>query len=148
MKILSRLAACLVAPALLLAGATASAEDVRKLGYEGTKLYIISPADGATVKSPFTVRFGLSGMGVAPAGVAKERTGHHHVLIDTDPNTLDLSQPLPAGEKVRHFGGGQTEAQLELPPGKHTLQLVLGDENHIPFNPPLMSEKISITVRK
>ncbi len=147
MKNPSRLAACLFVPVLLMAGVTASAEDIRKQGYEGTRLYIISPADGATVKSPFTVRFGLAGMGVAPAGVARERTGHHHVLIDTDPKDLDLTQPLPASEKVRHFGGGQTEAQLELPPGRHTLQLVLGDENHVPFDPPLVSEKITIRVR-
>lgn len=141
-----RLAAWLLVPALVMS-APARADEHRKQGYEGVKLYIISPANDATVKSPFTVRFGLSGMGVAPAGVAKERTGHHHVLIDTDPGEVDMSKPLPASEKIRHFGGGQTEAQLELPPGKHTLQLVLGDENHVPFDPPLMSEKITIRVR-
>lgn len=139
--------AWLLAPALMLSAAV-SADELRKKGYEGVKLYVISPADGASVRSPVTVRFGLAGMGVAPAGVAKERTGHHHVLIDTDVKDVDLSQPLPATERIRHFGGGQTEAQLELPPGKHTLQLVLADENHVPFDPPLMSEKITITVRK
>jgi hypothetical protein len=141
-----RWAAWLFLPALML-GVTASAEEYRKTAPEGVKLYIISPENGASVKSPFTVRFGLSGMGVAPAGVAKERTGHHHILIDTDPKDLDMSQPLPATDKIRHFGGGQSEAMLELPPGKHTLQLVLGDENHVPFNPPLMSEKITIRVK-
>lgn len=147
MKNPGRWVAWMLAPALILSVA-ASADELQKKGYEGVKLYIISPADGASVRSPFTVRFGLSGMGVAPAGVAKERTGHHHVLIDTGIKDVDLSQPLPATEKVRHFGGGQTEAQLELPPGKHTLQLVLADENHVPFDPPLLSEKITITVRK
>lgn len=141
-----RWAAWLFVPALMMSVA-ASAEETRKKGYEGVKLYIISPANGARVKSLFTVRFGLSGMGVAPAGVAKERTGHHHVLIDTDAKDVDMSQPLPATEKIRHFGGGQTEAMLELPPGRHTLQLVMGDENHVPFDPPLVSEKITITVR-
>lgn len=142
-----RWAAWVLAPALML-GAAVSADELRKQGYEGVKLYIISPADGASVRSPVTVRFGLAGMGVAPAGVAKERTGHHHVLIDTDIKDVDLSQPLPATERIRHFGGGQTEAQLVLPPGKHTLQLVLADENHVPFDPPLMSEQVTIRVRK
>lgn len=148
MKNPARWAAWMLAPALILSAAAASADELRKKGYEGVKLYIISPADGASVRSPFTVRFGLAGMGIAPAGVAKERTGHHHVLIDTDPKDVDLSQPLPATERIRHFGGGQTEAMLELPPGKHTLQLVMGDENHVPFDPPLMSEKVTIRVRK
>lgn len=147
MKNSGRWGAWMLAPALILSVA-ASADALRKKGYEGVKLYIIAPADGASVRSPFTVRFGLAGMGVAPAGVAKERTGHHHVLIDTDPKDVDLSQSLPATERIRHFGGGQTEAQLELPPGKHTLQLVLADENHVPFDPPLMSEKITIRVKK
>ena len=146
MKNPGRWAAWLFVPALMLSVA-ASAEEYRKIAPEGVKLYIIAPANGAIVKSPFPVRFGLSGMGVAPAGVAKERTGHHHVLIDTDARDVDMSQPLPASEKIRHFGGGQTEAMLELPPGKHTLQLVMGDENHVPFDPPLMSEKITITVK-
>ena len=143
----NRWAGWLLVPALML-GVAAAAEETRKKAPEGVELYIISPENGARVKSPFTVRFGLAGMGVAPAGVAREWTGHHHVLIDTDPKDLDMSQPLPASDKVRHFGGGQTEAMLELPPGRHTLQLVLGDENHVPFDPPLMSKKIAITVRK
>jgi hypothetical protein len=125
----------------------ATAQDIRKKAPEGASLYFISPENGAKVKSPVVARFGLAGMGVAPAGMAREKTGHHHVLIDTDAKTLDMSKPLPSSDRVKHFGGGQTEARLELPPGKHTLQLVLGDENHVPFDPPLMSEKITITVQ-
>jgi hypothetical protein len=125
----------------------ATAQDIRKKAPEGASLYFISPENGAKVKSPVVARFGLAGMGVAPAGMARGKTGHHHVLIDTDAKTLDMSKPLPSSDRVKHFGGGQTEARLELPPGKHTLQLVLGDENHVPFDPPLMSEKITITVQ-
>jgi len=136
----------LMVVALLLSVSTYAAE-ARKKGPEGAKLYIIAPADGATVKSPVTVQFGLSGMGVAPAGVAKEKTGHHHLLIDTDTREVDITRPLPATEKIRHFGGGQTETTLELTPGKHTLRLLMGDENHVSFDPPVMSERITITVQ-
>lgn len=108
--------------------------------------YLISPRDGATVQSPFVVRFGLKGMGVAPAGVKHDKTGHHHLLIDLD-EMPPAGQPLPANEHVRHFGGGQTETALSLPPGRHTLQLELADENHVPFDPPLVSRKITITVK-
>ena len=99
----------------------------------------------ATVKSPFKVVFGLTGMGVAPAGVQFENAGHHHLLIDTD-LPKDLGMPLPADAKHVHFGKGQTETTVTLPPGRHTLQLVLGDHLHIPFNPPVVSEKITVTV--
>ena len=133
--------------ALLLLSLAATAQEYRKKAPEGAGVYIISPQNGATLKSPVRVRFGLSGMGVAPAGVAKEKTGHHHVLIDTDAKDLDLSKPLPATDKVVHFGGGQTETMLKLAPGKHTLMLVLGDENHVPFDPPIVSRKITITVK-
>jgi hypothetical protein len=112
---------------------------------EEAMLYFISPADGAMVSSPVTVRFGLKGMGVAPAGVEKAKTGHHHLLIDTDLPPLD--QPVPKDVHHRHFGGGQTEASVDLAPGKHTLQLLLADKNHIPHKPPLVSKKITITVR-
>jgi len=108
------------------------------------KVYIISPADGAKLTGPVTVRFGLSGMGVAPAGVDHPNTGHHHLLIDADVPALD--QPIPKDDRHRHYGNGQTEATLELPPGTHTLQLLLGDRNHMPHDPPLKSEKITITV--
>jgi hypothetical protein len=112
----------------------------------GAEVYIISPKDGATVKSPVTIEFGLKGMGVAPAGVKFENSGHHHLLIDTDV-PADLNAPLPTSDNVRHFGKGQTEATIELKPGKHTLQLVLGDDKHTPHNPPVMSKKITVTVK-
>lgn len=111
----------------------------------GSKVYLIEPKDGAEVGSPVKVVFGLAGMGVAPAGTNKEGTGHHHLLID-DPQ-LVMTQPLPATEQVKHFGNGQTETTVELKPGKHTLQLLLGDWKHQPHSPPLLSEKITITVK-
>jgi len=111
----------------------------------GAEAYIISPKDGATVKSPVLVQFGLKGMGVAPAGVKFDNTGHHHLLIDTDA-PADPGAPLPATDKIVHFGKGQTEASVPLSPGKHTLQLLLGDQNHVPHNPPVISRKITITV--
>ncbi len=112
----------------------------------GAELYFIVPADGATVGKEFTVRFGLKGMGVAPAGVTTEKTGHHHLLIDVA-ELPPMNQPLPNDAQHKHFGGGQTEATLTLPPGKHTLQLILGDALHIPFDPPVMSQKITVTVK-
>lgn len=108
-------------------------------------VYIISPADGEAVSSPVTVKFGLRGMGVAPAGVAKANTGHHHLLIDVA-ELPDLSKPVPADANHRHFGGGQTETTIELAPGQHTLQLLMGDQYHIPHKPPVFSEKITVTV--
>jgi hypothetical protein len=108
-------------------------------------LYFISPVDGATVESPVTVRFGLRGMGVAPAGVARPDTGHHHLVVNAPTPNLDL--PLPADDQHIHFGGGQTETTLELPPGTHTLQLVLADKDHVPHDPPLVSARITFTVR-
>ena len=112
----------------------------------GAKVYIVSPADGATVKSPFTIVFGLSGMGIAPAGVQFENAGHHHLLIDTD-LPANMGMPLPTTDNIRHFGKGQTEASITLAPGRHTLQLVLGDHMHVPFLPILASPKITITVQ-
>jgi len=109
------------------------------------EVYIITPADGETVPPTFTVRFGLKGMGVAPAGVDKEGTGHHHLLIDVD-ELPPLDRPLPMTDNVRHFGGGQTETEVTLPPGEHTLQLLLANAAHIPHDPPVLSEKITITV--
>ena len=109
------------------------------------KVYFVSPQDGAEVTSPVTVRFGLSGMGIAPAGVEKEKTGHHHLIVDAE--LPDMNQPIPSNDNYRHFGGGQTEVVLELSPGQHTLQLLLGDLLHIPHNPPVKSDKITITVK-
>jgi hypothetical protein len=113
------------------------------------KIYFIEPANGAVINGKVTVKFGLSGLGVAPAGVEKPNTGHHHLLIDVDPPAGEkLGQPLPSTDAhVRHFGGGQTETVLDLPPGKHTLQLILGDSGHVPHDPPLVSEKIAIEVK-
>lgn len=111
---------------------------------EGALAYVVSPAHGETVRSPFKVIFGLSGMGVAPAGIDVPKTGHHHILIDTAVPELD--RPLPATEQIKHFGGGQTEVWLSLPPGRHTLQLLLGDKLHIPHDPPVMSERITVNV--
>ena len=109
------------------------------------RTYIVSPVDGATVPTAFKVVFGLDGMGVAPAGTVKDGTGHHHLLIDVD--TLpDMGRPLPATDQVIHFGGGQTETQVTLAPGKHTLQLLLGDYAHIPLGEGMLSPKITITV--
>lgn len=112
---------------------------------EGAQLRIISPKDGEEVSSPITIVFGLKGMGVAPAGVDKKHTGHHHLIIDGGDELPAAGVPM--GKNVKHFGGGQTEAEIELEKGEHTLQLVLGDMLHIPHNPPVISEKITITVK-
>jgi len=113
----------------------------------GAKVYIINLKDGAEVTSPFLVQFGLSGMGVAPAGVEKPNTGHHHLLIDTKLTAEQMKEPIPADDTHKHFGGGQTEAMVTLPKGQHTLQLMLADWTHIPHVPPVMSEPITITVK-
>jgi hypothetical protein len=136
-----------LAVAAVVIAATAAYAQERTPAPAGAEVYIVSPKDGASVKSPVTVVFGLKNMGVAPAGVKFEATGHHHLLIDTAVPT-DLNAPLATTDQIRHFGKGQTEASIELPPGKHTLQLVLGDQNHIPHNPPVESKKITITVTK
>lgn len=112
---------------------------------DAARVYFIAPVDGQQVSSPFTVRFGLGKMGVAPAGVVKEATGHHHLVIDTELPPLTL--PIPSSENYRHFGAGQTEVELELPPGQHTLQLLLGDHLHMPHLPPVVSERITINVQ-
>jgi hypothetical protein len=110
----------------------------------GAKVTITSPANGATVKSPVTVQFAIEGMTLAAAGTSEPNTGHHHILIDTPLPALD--QPIPKNVGHVHFGQAQTEGQIELPPGQHTLQLLLGDGNHVPHDPPVASEVITITV--
>ncbi|MGB0749346.1 MAG: DUF4399 domain-containing protein [Magnetospiraceae bacterium] len=120
------------------------ADGHRIMAPEGASAYIISPADGATIKGPVTVVFGLKGMGVAPAGTEKDKTGHHHLIVDA--GMPDLNQPIPSDDHYRHFGGGQTEVTLELAPGQHTLQLLLGDLQHVPHNPPVASDVVTITV--
>ena len=114
---------------------------------EGAAVYVIHPLDGQVLnaKKPIEVSFGLRGMGVAPAGVVVEKTGHHHLLIDQQ-ELPDLTMPLPASAHVIHFGGGQTQTEIRLVPGSHTLQLVLGNQYHIPHNPPLISKKITVIV--
>jgi len=133
---------------LLLVGFNAFAltQESGNIAPPGVDVYIISPADGDVVSQTFTVRFGLQGLGIAPAGIDRDKTAHHHLLIDTKvlPN---LTKPLQATDKVRHFGGGQTETKLTLKPGKHTLQLLLGNYAHVPHDKPLMSKKITITVK-
>ena len=129
--------------ALCLTGAALA----RESSPAGAEVYIVSPKDGAKVKSPVTVVFGLKGMGIAPAGIKFDNTGHHHLLVDTDV-PADLSQPLPANENHVHFGKGQTETSLTLPPGKHTLQLLLADYTHTPHDPAVISKKITIVVEK
>lgn len=131
--------------ALLLGASLVAFAQQRTPAPSGAEAYVISPRDGEKVNSPVTVQFGLKGMGVAPAGVKLDGTGHHHLLVDTDP-PANLDLPLPTSDKVLHFGKGQTETVLQLPPGRHTLQLLLGDHNHIPHAPPVLSRKITITV--
>lgn len=132
-------------PALSQAQQSPAPAPARTAAPAGALVYFLSPADGATVTSPVTIRFGLRGMGVAPAGVTTPNTGHHHLLIDVAELPPD-NQPIPADDHHRHFGLGQTETEITLPPGQHTLQLVLGDALHIPHQPPVRSEKITITV--
>ena len=136
----------LLLTALLVGASLASAQE-RTPAPAGAEVYLIAPKDGARVHSPVLVQFGLRGMGIAPAGIKFDNTGHHHLLIDTDA-PADLSAPLPATDKIVHFGKGQTETSLTLTPGRHTLQLLLADQNHIPHSPPLLSRKITITVLK
>lgn len=116
------------------------------LAGQAAQAYIISPADGAEVSSPFIVQFGLRGMGIAPAGIDFAGTGHHHLLVDVEELPPE-GKPIPADERHLHFGKGQTETELSLPPGKHTLQLLLGDHLHTPQEPPVVSPKITITVK-
>jgi hypothetical protein len=145
---MSSLKPIVLAAALILTSAVHSQDSSalpRTPAPDGATVYFISPNDGETVSGTFTVRFGLSGMGIAPAGIKLDHTGHHHLLVDVE--TLpDLSQPLPNDATHIHFGKGQTETSLTLKPGKHTLQLMLGDYLHIPHQPPITSERITVTV--
>lgn len=122
------------------------------------KVFIVSPADGATVDRTFTVKFGIEGMALKPAGDSTPHTGHHHLLVDVDKEPVaDMALPtslmpqagtaLPDGPQVLHFGKAQTETSITLTPGKHTLQLVLGDQYHVPFKPSIVSQKITVDVK-
>ncbi len=108
------------------------------------RVYFINIEDGDRVESPFLIQFGLSGMGIAPAGTDRANTGHHHLLINV--NDIDLSKPIPSSSNHIHFGGGQTESLVDLMPGDYSIQLVLGDMTHTPHNPPIISQRINITV--
>jgi hypothetical protein len=134
-----------IAALVLLAGSAVAADLPRSSSPPGAELYFISPQDGATLASPVPVRFGLKGMGVAPAGLAMENTGHHHLLIDAELPPLD--RPVPADAQHVHFGKGQTEAVVTLAPGAHRLQLLLADHLHLPHDPPVVSQVITITIR-
>jgi hypothetical protein len=141
----------LFAVALALAGLAAApvaAQDSKST--PGAKVYFLNLKNGDAVSDPVVVKFGLTGMGISPAGLQGEataNTGHHHLLIDKELTGEQLKQPVPADEHHVHFGKGQTEATVTLPPGQHTLQLVFADWTHIPHNPPVMSERITITVK-
>jgi len=135
----------LVVLAAALASVSCAAHAQGKPPAKDAYLYIIWPPNGAKIKGGFWVRFGLRNMGVTHAGDNYPNSGHHHLLVDVN-EPLDLNAPIPQDRNHLHFGAGQTEARLELPPGKHTLQLVLGDAKHYPFKPPLVSKKITITV--
>ena len=139
-KNLSRM---VVLSAMLTLSFLAIADNLVSKSPEGARTYIISPADGETVGSEVMVKFGLQGMGVAPAGVNKENTGHHHLIIDGE--IPEMGKPM--GSEVIHFGGGQTEKLIKLEKGKHTLQIILGNYIHVPHNPPIVSEKITIYVK-
>jgi hypothetical protein len=132
-------------PPAAAAPAAPAAGLARKPSPAGARVYIISPGDGETVSSPVRVVFGLTGAGVAPAGIVKPDTGHHHLLIDTPAPPLNL--PIPADAAHVHFGGGQTETTVMLAPGRHTLQLLLADELHVPHDPPLLSDVVTIDVQ-
>lgn len=134
----------LLAALTLCAGAAHAADLPRTASPADAAVYFISPKDGDTVSGPVTVRFGLRGMGVAPAGTIAEGTGHHHLIVDAP--LPAAGQPIPNDARHLHFGKGQTETTLTLPPGKHTLQLLVGDHSHIPHDPVVASEVITITV--
>lgn len=153
----SRIRACVLPLALLTAGLFVGLPGFMSVSHAESGLprseqpadahvYFISPQEGESVASPVIVRFGLGGMGVAPAGVEKGGTGHHHLIVDAELPPADL--PVPNNEQYRHFGNGQTEVTLDLAPGKHTLQLLLADHLHIPHDPPVVSARISITVKE
>ena len=135
----------LQAAALSTAAASTPASAARTPSPKDTLLYIISPRDGERVHGAFWCRFGLRNMGITHAGDATPNLGHHHLLIDVD-ETLDLDEPIPSDKRHLHFGAGQTETRLDLPRGRHTLQLVLGNAEHMLFDPPVMSRKITIVI--
>jgi hypothetical protein len=131
--------AVLLSASLAVAGETTSPP--------GAKVFFVNLKDGDTVTSPVLIKFGISGMAVAPPGEQKPNTGHHHLVIDDKIEGEGLDEPIPADDTHLHYGKGQTEATVTLPKGTHTLQLVLGDWSHVPHAPPVMSERITVTVK-
>ena len=132
---------------LLITSQIGYASELISKSPQGAKVYFIEPVDGQTLSGEITVKFGLSGMGVAPAGIDVDNTGHHHLLINlADDQLPDMTQTLPSNDNVKHFGKGQTQTTIQLEPGEYTLQLLLGNYLHIPHDPPVMSEKISVIV--
>ena len=131
-------------PAIASETAAEPAAIPRTASADGASVFFIMPADGATVSNPISIEFGIAGMDVVKAGDKQPHSGHHHLLIDTDLPALGL--PIPADEHHVHFGDGSTSTEITLPPGEHTLQMLLGDHLHIPHNPPLVSEQITISV--
>jgi Domain of unknown function (DUF4399) len=140
----------LVTAAFILLSSLAGAHAQDSKSAPDAKVYFVNLKDGDSVSSPVNIKFGLSGMGVAPAGIEGDLTkltGHHHLLVNSQLDSEGLKSPIPADEKHLHFGKGQTEATITLPAGKHTIQLVLGDWTHIPHDKPVMSDRITITVK-
>lgn len=135
----------LLQAAALATAASTPAWAARTPSPKDTLLYIITPRDGERVRGAFWCRFGLRNMGVTHAGDATPNLGHHHLLIDVD-ETLNPDEPIPSDKRHLHFGAGQTETRLDLPRGRHTLQLVLGNAEHMLFDPPVVSRKITVLV--
>lgn len=131
---------------IIIGSLVTSTSWARKPAPKEARAYIVQPRNGEIVHNPVKVIFGLSGMGIAPAGFDKNDTGHHHLLIDMK-NPPAPNLPIPSSNQSIHFGGGQTETEITLTPGTHTLQLILGDHTHIPHDPPVISEQITITVK-
>lgn len=136
----------LIALSAVLICPTSAAHAQGKPAPKDALLYFVWPQNGATIKGGFWCRFGLRNMGVTHAGDDFQNTGHHHLLIDVS-EALDPNEPIPQDKSHLHFGSGQTETRIELAPGKHTLQLVLGDAKHYPFSPPIVSDKISVRIK-
>jgi len=136
----------LIALSAVLICLTSAAHAQGKPAPKDALLYLVWPQNGATIKGGFWCRFGLRNMGVTHAGDDFQNTGHHHLLIDVS-EALDPNEPIPQDKSHLHFGSGQTETRIELAPGKHTLQLVLGDAKHYPFSPPIVSDKITIRIK-
>jgi Domain of unknown function (DUF4399) len=145
MKLLAAVAAAGLALSVAGCGPTTPEGPKRTASPAGAKVFFVEPKNGAEVTSPVALKFGIEGMEVLPAGTEKQNSGHHHVLIDT--KLTDLANPIPADDNHKHFGKGQTETTVDLKPGKHTLQLVLGDHNHIVHDPVVQSEVVTITVK-